>query len=208
MSRRYQPYHRPPAARPRQRSSCLSVVVGVVVLLLLMEGYALWVRPQVSNYVGEQTSVRLGLPPGAPGAEVQSYVQQQAEQGRQTLPTAIAAMPAGTFVLSEANANAYLAQHRDELGPIDNITVRFLPGEVQADVAAMGTSTTVTAGLIVQNGQVQVVDPQVSGVLGLLLSVEELVRPLEQHLNQQLAAQGRAIRDGRVEQGQIVVTVE
>jgi hypothetical protein len=186
-------------------------VLGVALLLL----YTFWARPQMSEYVGEQISTQLGLPVdgpiGAPAGMAdpaqQQQLQERIEQGQQTLPTAIAALPSGELRLTEDQANAYFEANQQALEPIERLRVQFVPGQVIADVRVFGVDARVTSELAVRNGRLVVTNPRLDGALGLLISLEDLVRPVEQQINNQLLAQGQTIRDGRIEQGQIVVTI-
>jgi hypothetical protein len=195
--------------RKRRRSSCLSwpVILGVALLLL----YTFWARPQLSEYAGEQISTQLGLPVDVPVGVADPAQQQQlegrVEQGQQVLPTALAALPSGELRLTEDQANAYFAANQQALEPIERLRVQFVPGQVIADVRVFGVDARVTSELAVRDGRLVVTNPRLDGALGLLISLEDLVRPVEQQINNQLVAQGQTIRDGRVEQGQIVVTI-
>jgi hypothetical protein len=79
---------------------------------------------------------------------------------------------------------------------------------VQADLKALGTTSTAKLGLAVQNGRIIAVDPQLDGPLGRVVSLPSLTGALERQLNDQLALQGRRITDVRVDQGEIVITTE
>jgi hypothetical protein len=191
-----------------------------VVLLLLIEAYALWLRPQVSQRIGQHIGSGLGLP-GVPGGAVLPQWEQSEPQGaaggalqeqmqaaQQSLPTAIAAMPPGEVRLTQQEANAFLAANRAALQPVDNLTLQFVPGRVRSTVDIYGTTLNVVSGVAVQDGWLTVVEPQIEGVPGYVLSIEEIIRPLEAQFNQQMRAQGRSLRAVRIEQGQMVVLVE
>jgi hypothetical protein len=110
--------------------------------------------------------------------------------------------------VTEAQANAYLAERADSLKPLDSATIRFVPNEVQADLRAVGTTSTARMGLAVQDGRIIAVDPQLDGPLGQFIALPDLTRSLEQQLNDQLSAQGRRVTDVRVEQGALIVIIE
>jgi len=62
-------------------------------------------------------------------------------------------------------------------------------------------------GLALQNGRVIALNPRLDGPLGRLVTLDELLAPLEQQLNDQLKAQGRRITDLRITPGVLVVTL-
>jgi hypothetical protein len=171
-------------------------------VLLAVLAYRFWLRPQVSQYIGQQIGSQLREQAGG-------EANQQIEEGAAAaLPTAIAALPSGEVRVSEAQANEYLATRAGSLGPLDSVAVRFVPNEVQADLGALGTTSTARMGLAVQNGRIIAVNPRLDGPLGQFIALEDLTRSLEGQLNDQLAIQGRRITNVQVTQGELVVTIE
>ena len=187
--------------RRRRGNGCLAGLVALVWgLLIIGVLYYFFVRPQVSRYLGDQIGSQMR---GTGQAE------QQLENGAAAgLPTAIAALPSGEVRITESQANDFLASRADALKPIDSMTVHFVPGQVQADLRALGTTSTAKLGLAVANGRIVAVDPQLDGPLGRVVSLPSLSSALEQQLNDQLAIQGRTITAVRIEQGAIVITSE
>jgi hypothetical protein len=173
--------------------------MGVALLLF----YAWWLRPQLSGYLGHQVSVNLAQPSALPGE-----VQQGIDQARQNLPAVIAALPEGEIRINEQQANAFLQSNQSALDPVEPLAVQFVPGQVQADFALYGTQGRLSAGVAVQDGRVVVQNPRLDGPLGHLLAIEDVVRPIEAELNQQLRAQNQQVRAARIEQGQVIIVVE
>ncbi|MEO7908736.1 MAG: hypothetical protein ABIV47_03705 [Roseiflexaceae bacterium] len=190
----------------RKRNGCLALLVALIwIILLAVIGYRYWLRPQVSQYVGRRIAEQVGAasPAGA------GTPQQQIEEGAaQALPTALAALPSGELRVTDAQANAYLAERASSLKPIDSATVHFVPDEIQVDLVAAGFASTARMGLAVQNGRIIAVDPKLDGPLGQFIALPDLTSALEKQLNDQLAAQGRRITAARVEQGALVVEIE
>jgi hypothetical protein len=203
MSHRYERYERRNRPRRRNRNGCLALLVALVwIILLAVIGYRYWLRPQISAYVGRQIADQVGQAGVTPP-------QQQIEQGAaQVLPTAVAALPSGELRVTDAEANAYLAERADALKPIQSATVRFVPDEVQVDLRAAGFSSTAHMGVDVQNGRIVATNPKLDGPLGQVIALPDLTHAIEQQLNDQLAAQGRHVTAARVEQGALVVTIE
>jgi len=199
MSHRYERRYE----RRRSRIGCLAWLVALVWILLLgLLAYRYWVRPQVSNYIGSQIAQQLGA-----GGD-RSAGQQIQEGAQQALPTVVAALPSGELRISEADANAYFAAHADALRPIDSVTVRFVPDEVQADIRALGSVSTARLGLVAQNGRVVAQNPRIDGPLDQVVSLADLTAALERQFNDQLSAQGRRATNVRVEPGVLVITIE
>src|SRR6185436_13754899 len=142
-------YERRRPERPRRRVGCLAWLVALVWIILLgVLAYRFLIRPQVSRYVGGQIGEQLR-------SNIGGQVGQQIEQGAQNaLPTVVAALPSGKLRITDAEANQYFAAHADALKPIDSVKVRFVPGEAQADIQAMGTISTARMNLAVQDGRI------------------------------------------------------
>ncbi|MCG8346688.1 MAG: hypothetical protein MI924_02770 [Chloroflexales bacterium] len=187
MSYRYR------ARRHGERISCLRLIALLgVTLVLLIALYAVLLRPWVSSFVGQEIARGLGTS-GQVGV---------------LLPTVIAALPAGEVVITDAQANAYLAANPDMIAPLDSARIRFVPGEVQIDMDAFGSQSQVRAGLTVQEGRLVITDPHLDGPLGLALSGGDILHSVEQQLNDHLANQAQTISAVRIEQGQMFITVE
>jgi len=199
MSHRYE-RRRPERRRGRRYLGCLVALIWIVFLGLL--AYRYWLRPQVSQYIGSQIGEQLR-------SQVGGQVGEQIQQGAQgALPTVVAALPSGELHISEADANQYFASQGAQLRPIESVKVRFVPGEVQADIGAIGTVSTARMGLAVQDGRIIALNPRIEGPLEQVVSLPDLTKALEQQFNDLLTAQGRRATDIRVAQGELVVTIE
>lgn len=120
----------------------------------------------------------------------------------------VASLPSGAITVSEDKVNDRIAARAASLGPIDGIVVRFLPGQVQVTLTVLGQDTIGTAGLTIDGGRVVAQSPQLTGALSPFIAVSDLVRPVEDELNAIIDSAGRAVREVRIEQGQIVVTMD
>lgn len=197
MSHRYE--------RRRRGNGCLAWLVAIVWILLIgVLAYRFFLRPQISQLIGQRLVTQPGTPRQTPGAG-----NQQIEQAAgQALPTVIASVPSGSLTISEAQANNYLSSRAGALGPIESATIRFVPNELQVDISALGTTSTARMGLGVQNGRIIVIDPRIDGILGQFITLDDLASSFERQINDELAAQGRRVTDVQINQGELLVTVE
>ncbi len=179
------------------RNRTLGCLVGAIWIVLLGAiAYQYLLKPQLSAYLGQQVA---GI--GAPTNQIQSGAAQ-------LLPTAVALLPSGEVRVDEAAANAYLQQNAASLGPIESAQVRFVPGEVQIAVRALGSESVARSGLAVQDGRLVTVSPSISGPLGSLIAPDALLAPIQRQLGDELARQGRRITAVRIEQGAVILVVE
>lgn len=221
----------------RNRGSCSCTGLSLLLLSMLVLcglAYPFWLRPLLSSYIGQQVGDGFGssgMLPGLPAPPAESpddnrvVLPEVVEGGGEAVPPpaapetpAVPALPTlpdapaepirGEFVVTEAEANAFLAQQQAAFAPAEQVRVRFLAGEMQTTVVVYGTETRLRAGLAVENELPVLTNPRLEGVGGVLFSAEELVAPLEQQMQQLLVQQGQAVRAVRVEAGQIVVSLE
>ena len=184
-------YRRPP---PRRRGGCLSALAILAWLAII--GVALFYfvgRPLLGGYVARRV-----------GGDAQGQIEGSAQGA---IPSIVAALPPGEIVVTEQQANEFFAARSGQFGPIERVSVRLLPNQVQADLVAAGTVSQASLGLAAYNGQVVALNPQLSGPLALVVSADTLASTLTERLNQQLAAQGKQAREVRVEQGRVVMVI-
>ncbi|MDZ4718226.1 MAG: hypothetical protein SH847_07110 [Roseiflexaceae bacterium] len=202
---------------PPQRGGFNGCLVWVVVLIWLVLGallaYQYWLRPQLSQQIGRQISEQLanGAAPTIPAGETrpsQPGAISPTGIAAGVLPTLVASLPSGPVRITEAQANAYIAANTEKLRPIESATLRFVPGEIQVDLGAFGVTSMARMSVAIQAGKIVAIDPRVDGPLANLIDLRDLITPLEQQLNDELAAQGRRVTDVRIDQGEMVFTVE
>ncbi len=202
------PPHPAPVAnrrRPRRarRRGCLPLLlVPLAMLTGCLLGYLLAMRIPLSRAVGERVSVQLGATTIPFGVAPPPEVQQQAER---ILPTIIAAVPDGVLVISEAQANAYLAANRSRFAPAESLSVQFVPDTIRVTVRVAGTDVQGSTGLRAEHGLPVLTNPRLAGLAGTLLAPDALLAPIQQLLHDELVQQGRRVAVARVEQGQIVL---
>ncbi|HMO57044.1 MAG TPA: hypothetical protein PKA05_04740 [Roseiflexaceae bacterium] len=183
MSRRVRPYE-----RPQRRNGCLVALVLLIwVAVGLVVAYQFLVRPQISRQVGREVTERVD------------------QRGRGMLPTVIAALPEGEVQVQAIQINSYIAANLADLAPLEAAEVRFAPGRIIADIRAFGFDARATMGAAIINGRIVAVDPQLDGPLAQLISIEELLVPIEAALNDELMAQGRTYTSIEILQDTVIV---
>jgi hypothetical protein len=177
----------------RRRSSCGGFIATLMVLVgLLALGYYFVLRPLIGDFIAGQ---------GGTQDQIEGQIEQQ-------VPTVVGALPSGTLTISDQEVNDFIAANPEALRPLDSATLSFTPGVVTAELRALGTSSTATTGLAVDNGRIVAVNPQLSGALGAAVQADVVANALTEQINQQLAQQGRRASAISVEQGQLVITLE
>ncbi|MCX7789509.1 MAG: hypothetical protein N2378_02615 [Chloroflexaceae bacterium] len=174
------------------------------------------VAPVAPTAAALATAERAAAPVDAPGAAPTSEAPSTppatppttAPEAPRSVEEVVAALPSGTITVTEEKLNRRIAERIAGRRPIDGITVRFVPEQVQVTLTVLGQDTLATSELALVDGRVVARNPQLSGPLGMVIAVNELVRPVEDELNRILASAERAVRAVRIEQGQIVVTLD
>ena len=146
--------------------------------------------------------------PAAPAPIAPTQVVATPITAPRTIEEIVEELPSGEIVVTEEKLNGKIAGRAASLGPIDRIVVRFVPGVVQVTLTVLGQDTVGTSQLTIKDGKVAAENPQISGALSLVISVADLVRPIEEELNSILDTAGRQVRAVRIEQGLIVVTLD
>ncbi|HEX6291997.1 MAG TPA: hypothetical protein VFZ66_22615 [Herpetosiphonaceae bacterium] len=200
MSYRYERYRE----RPRSRVRGWLVALTILVWLLVLGFVALrfFVRPGVTNYVNRQIAESIN-PQAAPDDSTRDALRDSLQQ----VPIDIS-VPAGEIRVTEAQANGYLAAYRERLSGIDDLQLRFVPGEVQADITVSGVTSTAHARPEVRDGQIIATEQRLDPPLGLILSMDDLLGAFQDRINAEFAAQGRTVKGIRIEQGEAVITLE
>lgn len=199
-----------PPRPERRRNGCLiTLVILVWAVLGALLVYQYYLRPRISQQIGEQIGRQLGVVPTVrPGDPQPGPGSPNATSVAGMLPTLVASLPSGEIRVTEADANAYMAANIDRLQPIESVNLRFVPGEIQADLVALGSTSTARMGAAIQGGQIVALSPQIEGPLSNLVDLQDLIGPLQQQLNGELEAQGRRVTDVRIETGVLVFMVE
>lgn len=205
--------YRPPPRRPREGRGCLptlaALIAAAAVLVLV---YAFAIRPMVSRRVADRiagpaapvpTLMATGAPAAPPAAGQAG--PQVVEQAGAVMPTAVAALPPGQVVVSDADINGMIAARPDAIAPLEGASVTFTGGLATARISAYGLSSSATLGLAAQDGRVVVTSAQLDAPLSYVISGPEVAAALADRLNAELAAQGRRVDELRIEEGRLVL---
>ncbi len=195
MSYRYERYNeRPRRSGMRCLFVTLTILVWVVLLGILLVRFV--VRPAMTNLIEGRFAERVPVERSQPNIEVPA------------VGSLLPALPAGSFTISEADANQWFAQNRDQLQGVDDVRLRFVPGEAQADLTMQGVSGTARADITAVDGRIVVRNAQLAPPLGWVVDVAPLATLLQDQLNAELAASNRRATSAVVEQGKVTLTVE
>ena len=198
MSYRYEQYRE----RPRRRGLLATLVILVWVILIALLLIRFVARPLLTNIGLDRIAERIDIPGSREEAPPASESVQLPDN---VLPENV---QPGSFAVTDAAANQWLADHRAELQGIDDVQMRFVPGEVQADVTVRGVTSTAYAGVTVENGQIIVTDARLDPPLGLILDVQPFANLLQQRLNSDLATTGQQVTGVTIEQGRLNITIQ
>ena len=193
MSYRYERYRERPRSSLRRWIIALTVLIWVVLIALVLLHFV--ARPAVTRYVQDRIAQRLPVQPQ------EGTLPAQGELTPSDLPP-------GSFAIRESDANQWLVDHRHELQGVDDVRLRFLPGEAQADLTVGGLTSTAYGGVQVVNGRVIITNPRLDSPLGLFVDVRPFATLIENRLNQDLATLGRTVSSVTIEQGQLVIAME
>ncbi len=190
----------------RRRSGARGCLIGLVVVVwLAVAGFVAvryWARPLVTGWLEGQVARAIDpqLPRDLPSEDA---LRRSLEQ----VPVA-PALPSGELRLSDADASAYLSDYSSRLPGVDDISVRFVPGEVQATISASGFQSTLRLQPAVRDGRIVADGAELGQPLGSLLSVDGLLGALTDRINDELGAQGKRITGITVTDGEAIVNVE
>lgn len=152
----------PPASKRKGRGGRRALLAIVLLLGVLVGVWFLGVRPYVHNLAQAQLDQALT------GAQSQILLFQ-------------AALPPGRQIIhaDEASLNNYLSAH--DTDQLQNLHATISPDGVRLNFTAYGFSNTVTAMLVASGGALQVTNVQEQGILGLVMSSDELTTTLNSH---------------------------
>ena len=197
MSYRYERYERydERSRRSPYRRWLIALVVLVWVLLLGLLLARFVARPFLTRVVEQRVEDRIAV---LRPAEIRPEVGTQVP----------AAGEASSLIITETAANQWIADHRGEFQGLDDVRIRFDPGEAQADLTVGGITSTARGGVQVTNGQVAITNPRLDPPLSLIVDVAPFAALIQERINSDLASLGRTVTSVTIQEGQVQITVE
>ncbi|MBA3943110.1 MAG: hypothetical protein H0X37_00945 [Herpetosiphonaceae bacterium] len=189
--------------RRRGSSAGRCLLVALAALILVVLGSLLLIR-----YVGRPLLTRViqrRIAQQVPGGTVPDQTNPQPVPQENLAP---ADVPAGRIVISEADANQWLQDHKDQFQGIDSVVVHFVPGVITADVAVRGFTSTAQAGVAVQNGRIVATNPQLGPPANFFVDIQPFVHVMEDSLNSDLASLNRRVTGVELGQGIVTITLQ
>jgi hypothetical protein len=155
----------------RRRAGCLWTVISLLVLLgLLVGAWFLGVRPYLHNLAQQQLDQALS------GPENQILLSMLAIPPGVPLPDQLKVIR-GT----ETSMNSYLSDHTSD--QVQNMHMTITPSGMSLSFTAYGQNCVVSAlPVLASNGEIQVTNVQVQGVLSFIMSNDELASALNANL--------------------------
>ena len=157
-----------PVKRKKRRHILRGFLLTLLLLLIVLAGaWFFFVRPYVHNLVQTRLDQALN------GAENQIILFQAALPPRGEIP-------GGEIVpVSENTINTYLGAHN--VSPLQNLHATITPTGLRFDFSAYGFANDIIVVPIAEGGGLQVSHVQVQGVLGLVMSSDELTTELNEN---------------------------
>lgn len=193
MSHPYERYNE----RPRRSSfRCLivSVTIMVWVVLLGLLAARFIVRPMISKAVEQRVAQQVEVSPNSVGTPQEGNISGN--------------VPAGSYTITDVEANRWIAEHRSELKGVDDVRLRFVNDEVQADVTVQGVSSTAHAGVQIIDGKLVVTNPKIDWPLGALVDPKPFAALLQERFNQDLASSERRVTSVTITTGKATINME
>lgn len=166
------PNSAPGATRRRSRGGCfLGCLTAIVMLLLLLvAGWVFAARPYIHNIVQSQLDTAMS-----------SAVQQIPAEAAQLAP-------GSTIAVQENTLTNLIVLNLAPSNPVKQPATRITPSGVRLEFQVYGTPNAITGVPKVVNGQLVMTNTTVEGLVGLIMSPDEITALLNKHF---MEAQGR-----------------
>ncbi len=175
----------PPAAvnsaPRRRRGGCILGCLSTLIILLIVIGLA-WVfalRPYLHNMANTQIDRAMS-----------AAVNQ--------IPNAASRLPAGPLPVKENTLNNLLVLNIAPSDPVQNTNMLITSGGVRLDFQLYGQPCTITSVPQARNGKLVASNATVSGIIGLIMSPDEITSLLNRHLADAQARINRPINGIRL----------
>ncbi|HLH60242.1 MAG TPA: hypothetical protein VKV20_01055 [Ktedonobacteraceae bacterium] len=152
-----------PPARPRRRFGCLpKILITLVILALLVTGgWFIGLRPYLHTVAQNQID------------------QELANSINQIIPIP---PPINSIPVTETMINNLIVLNHSPSDPVQNAHITITPGNLQLDFQVYSFSCLVDGKLTVSNGNLVVTNVVIQGIIGLIMSPDELTSILNNQL--------------------------
>ncbi len=152
-----------PPSKPHRRVGCLPKILITLVILaiLVVGGWVFGLRPylhtQAQNQIDQELSNSINLIPPIPP-------------------------PLNTISVTDTTINNLIVLNHSPSDPVQNLHATITPTGLQMDFQAYGFSCSVVGNLILSNGNLVVTNVAIQGIVGLIMSPDELTSILNSQL--------------------------
>lgn len=180
----------PPPRLRRRRGGCLftTVLTLVVLALLLTAGWFLGLRPYLH-------------------AMAQNQIDQSFGDAIQQMPPQVSQAPAGPFILTEDLFNNLIQINIPPNSNVKQVAAHITTSNINIDFQVYGMQCAVTGIPQVVNKQLVATNVQVDGILGLVMSNDEMTATLNKHLADAQVKLNHPILDVHLESQKMIMTL-
>jgi len=111
-------------------------------------------------------------------------------------------------VVTAQELNERVAEHREEIKPLDRARIDITSTGVRVDLSAYGLSGTYQGRVIVVDGVPLVTGGKIDGVLGWFVSPDELEAALNREIESTVAQQGIQVAQVELQPGRLIFTLK
>lgn len=172
------------AAAKSRRGGCLpKILITLVILAIVVAGgWFIGLRPYLHSLAQNQID-----------QELSSSIDQ-------IIPVPL---PVNTLTVTETAINNLFVLNHAPADPVQNMHLTITPGNVQLDFQAYGFPCSVSGILTASNGKPVITNVAIQGVLGLIMSPDELTTILNNHLSDAQARLHRSINSVTLKEHEI-----
>lgn len=154
----------PTPSKPRRRLGCLpKILITLVILLALVAGgWFIGLRPYLHSLAQNQID------------------QELANSIDQIIPLP---PPINTLTVMDTTINNLIVLNHAPSDPVQNAHLTITSGGLKLDFQAYGFSCSVTGNLVASNGKSMVTNVAIQGIVGLIMSPDELTTILNNRLS-------------------------
>jgi hypothetical protein len=174
----------------RRRGGCLiaGLLTPVILALLVAAGWFFALRPYLHTMA-------------------QNQIDQAFSQAVQQMPSQLSQVPAGPFTFTDDIFNNLIQLNLPPNSVVKQMVAHTTPSNVRIDFQVYGMPCDVTGVPQVVNKQLVVTNVQVDGIIGLLMSNDEMTIILNKHLADAQVKLNRSILAVQLEDQKMILTL-